>query len=91
MAIWFSQLPDWTTWLLLASVAIYDVFAVLCPRGPLKVLIETAQERQEDIPALLYSSSLYQMNNDKLTTIITDDGDTHDDLVLNTTNDHLVG
>jgi len=61
MAVWFTRLPEWTTWSILAVVAIYDLFAVLCPRGPLKVLVDTAQERKEPIPALLYNASVVMM------------------------------
>jgi len=59
LAIFFTRLPEWTTFAILAIVAIYDLFAVLCPRGPLKVLVETAQERREPIPALLYNASVF--------------------------------
>jgi len=61
LAVLFSLMPDWTTFAILAVVAVYDLFAVLCPRGPLKVLVETAQQRQEPIPALLYNASVFIM------------------------------
>ncbi|KAM9956976.1 hypothetical protein ACTFIR_003713 [Dictyostelium discoideum] len=59
MALFFSRLPDWTTWGILSIVSIYDIFAVLCPGGPLRILIETAQKRNENIPAMIYNASIY--------------------------------
>ncbi|CAO0791969.1 unnamed protein product [Mucor circinelloides] len=52
------RMPPWTTWTVLIAVAIYDLFAVLCPAGPLRLLITMAEERQENIPALVYSAGM---------------------------------
>ncbi|KAI8341567.1 Presenilin-domain-containing protein [Blakeslea trispora] len=49
------RMPFWTTWTVLVAVAVYDLFAVLCPAGPLQLLISIAEERDEEIPALIYS------------------------------------
>ena len=36
-AYMFTIIPEWTTWTLLISMAVYDLAAVLLPGGPLKV------------------------------------------------------
>ncbi|KAK9915058.1 hypothetical protein WJX75_004245 [Coccomyxa subellipsoidea] len=53
-AYMFTFIPEWTTWTLLIAMALYDLYAVLTPGGPLKVLVELAIERDQDIPALIY-------------------------------------
>ncbi|XP_059444617.1 presenilin-like protein At2g29900 [Corylus avellana] len=56
VAYWFTLLPEWTTWVLLVALALYDLAAVLLPVGPLRLLVELAISRDEDIPALVYEA-----------------------------------
>eukprot|EP00754_Rhynchopus_humris_P027071 Rhum_TRINITY_DN15061_c1_g1::Rhum_TRINITY_DN15061_c1_g1_i1::g.133581::m.133581 len=59
LAWYMTRLPEWTTWCLLSTVALYDIFAVMC--GPLKVLVEESARREEPIPALVYESRRYKL------------------------------
>lgn len=56
VAAWFTKLPEWTTWSLLVALAFYDLVAVLAPGGPLKILVEMASNRDDDLPALVYEA-----------------------------------
>ncbi|KAF1803915.1 Presenilin-domain-containing protein [Mucor lusitanicus] len=55
MAFSLTGLEQWTTWILLGLLAVWDLIAVLCPFGPLRLLIESSRNQQREVPALLYS------------------------------------
>ena len=56
MAWSLSKLPEWSNWTILIALAVYDLFAVLSPCGPLKALVEMSQSRNEPIPGLVYEA-----------------------------------
>lgn len=50
------QLPESTGWLLLVAAAFYDLFAVLCPVGPLRLLVEESNQRRDPLPGFVYDA-----------------------------------
>ncbi|CAN6877696.1 unnamed protein product [Brassica oleracea] len=56
VAAWFTKLPEWTTWFILVALALYDLVAVLAPGGPLKLLVELASTRDQELPAMVYEA-----------------------------------
>ena len=55
----FSFFGDWTAWTLLVALALWDLFAVLTPCGPLKQLAELmSKPGAQPIPGLLYEAAL---------------------------------
>lgn len=57
MAFIFRPLPSWSIWAILAVLVIWDLYAVLAPKGPLKTLVALAREREDDLPALIYDTN----------------------------------
>lgn len=66
IALVFLSLPDWTVWMLLVLLVIYDTCVVLCPHGLLNMLIKKSEERNDAIPALVYSTAVYDHATDDL-------------------------
>jgi presenilin 1 len=57
MAYIFRRLPEWSTWTILMVLVAWDLFAVLTPCGPLRMLVKIAQERGDPLPALVYDTN----------------------------------
>ena len=64
VAMVFLTLPDWTIWILLVLLVIYDACVVLCPHGLLNMLIKKSEERGDEIPALVYASAAWNCAED---------------------------
>lgn len=61
-----SNFDPWTAWVLLILLALYDLFAVLTPCGPLKALVNLMQrEDAPNMPGLLYEASLPQQQHQR--------------------------
>ena len=53
-----TKLPEWTSWTLLVMLACYDLFAVLSPSGPLRMMVELMVEQQSFLPGMLYEADI---------------------------------
>ncbi|KAJ3341357.1 Presenilin-1 [Gonapodya sp. JEL0774] len=61
MAFSFTGMAEWTTWILLGFLAVWDLFAVLSPYGPLRILVESSRSQNRDVPGLLYTAMVWIM------------------------------
>lgn len=61
-----NSLPGWAPWLLLVFLVFWDLFAVLAPCGPLKLLINMAEkEGVVEMPGLIYTTESAPARNDE--------------------------
>lgn len=59
-------LPGWAPWVLLSFLVLWDLFAVLAPCGPLKLIISLAEEEGiVEMPGLIYSTDTSPQNDGK--------------------------
>jgi len=66
-----AHFDDWTAWTLLVMLAIYDLWAVLSPYGPLKALVQLMQQKDSpDMPGLLYEAKLENHHTSAASTTI---------------------
>ena len=82
IAIVFLSMPDWTIWVLLVLLIFYDICVVLCPNGLLNLLIQKSEERNDSIPALVYSTAAYHTSD-------VEDGDFDSNLFTNSTHPNI--
>jgi len=52
------SLPEWTSWTLLITLALYDLCAVLSPVGPLNALVQQIHKKQVPLPGLVFEANV---------------------------------
>jgi presenilin 1 len=65
MAFIFRNLPDAAIWVILVALVLWDLFAVLTPCGPLRMLVEIARQRGDSLPALVYDTNPRDVGRDE--------------------------
>jgi hypothetical protein len=84
----FSYFSDWMAWTLLVMLAIYDLFAVLSPCGPLKALSNLiSKPGSPPLPGLLYEANLPEGTTQKPKRKHRDDSEDNSNETRNTPED----
>ena len=67
MAVTFIKfMPSWAVYCLIGLLVVWDLVAVLCPRGPLKMLLDLEKERGGgELPFITYISSVLSAQRSK--------------------------
>lgn len=68
MAYIFRTLPSYAVWIILGVLVIWDLFAVLSPYGPLRMLVDAARSQQDELPALVYDTNPTDAGREPATT-----------------------
>jgi presenilin 1 len=60
----FSGIDEYTCFAVLGALAAYDLYAVLHPWGPLRVLVDLMEARNETLPGLLFEARVGGLGGD---------------------------